>query len=140
MLRYILSSCNFTVERLYSTRACGNQLHVLQVPVKIQTRTPPIPTKMCMDILQFLQEYSGILGEIRHDRFFLHNSKLIICWLLLGTTRYGQFMGTFAQSQKAPVSFVMSVRPPACISVDSTGRKSVKFDIGGFCRNLLTTS
>jgi hypothetical protein len=45
-------------------------------------------------------------------------------------------LGAFAGSQKAPVSFVMSVCPSARISAATTGRIPVKFDIGGIYKNL----
>jgi hypothetical protein len=41
---------------------------------------------------------------------------------------------------KAPVSFVISVCPSACISAATTGRISLKFNIGNFYENLLRNS
>ena len=52
------------------------------------------------------------------------------CFLWVGT----KFLGAFAKLRRATVSFVMSVRLPACENSARTGRIFVKFDTGYFFR------
>jgi hypothetical protein len=46
------------------------------------------------------------------------------------------FSGAFAQSRKAPITFVIPFRLSACMSAAPTGRISVQFDIVNFYENL----
>ena len=46
------------------------------------------------------------------------------------------WLGTFAQSGRAPISFVMPAHPSACISAVPTGPISVKFETGDVYGNL----
>jgi hypothetical protein len=53
---------------------------------------------------------------------------------VLTVLRIRQFLGTFAQSQKASIAFIMSVCLTASISVVSNRRIDVKFDLRTFTK------